>query len=229
MFAQKDSLNVEIDNNTIIVKKFDNSNLEDYKSQKEFNYEIEKVEKNPGYLAKIFNWLGRIILRFLEWIFGDSYGLSIFGFLIKIFPYLILATALFFLLRFFIKSNSNAIIQTKNNKAIVSISEEEDLIRTKDLPNLIKKAIEQKNFRLAVRFYYLMILKQLENKDVISWEQQKTNEDYIKEISKKNIKKSFINLTRLYDFVWYGNFDINEFEFAKVEADFQRTNKLISK
>ena len=102
------------------------------------------------------------------------------------------------------------------------------MIKNKDLFKLIKQAIELKNYRLAVRYYYLNILKQLEGKQLIVYEQQKTNEDYINEISKENIKKSFEKLTRLYDFVWYGNFDINELEFGRVEADFENVNNLIN-
>jgi len=80
---------------------------------------------------------------------------------------------------------------------------------------------------LAIRFYYLNIIKQLEDNELIIWEQQKTNEDYIQEISKENIKASFKDLTRLYDFVWYGNFEIDESKFVKVAANFEATTNLI--
>ncbi len=93
----------------------------------------------------------------------------------------------------------------------------------------MQKAIAQKNYRLAVRYSYLNVLKQLEEKEIISWEQQKTNKDYIQEISEKNIKNSFEKLTRLYDFVWYGKFQINHIEFAKVQANFEKATILINK
>ena len=47
-------------------------------------------------------------------------------------------------------------------------------------------------------------------------------------ISKENIKASFKDLTRLYDFVWYGNFEIDESKFVKVAANFEATTNLIN-
>jgi disulfide oxidoreductase YuzD len=125
--------------------------------------------------------------------------------------------------------NSNSIVTASKNTPIVSITDEEELIKTKDISKFIEKAIQQKNYRLAVRYYYIHILKQLEQQQFISWEQQKTNDDYSNEISEETIQSSFIKLTRLYDFVWYGNFAINEIEFAKIETDFIEINHLIHK
>ena len=109
----------------------------------------------------------------------------------------------------------------------MSITEDEALIKNKNLSNFIQKAIAQKNYRLAVRYYYLLLLQQLEVKELIIWEQQKTNDDYIHEISETNLKSSFSKVTRLYDFVWYGNFEINELEFGSVEAEFEQIKNLI--
>jgi len=135
---------------------------------------------------------------------------------------------LFLLIKFFLKVNSNSIVSNASNNPVVSITEDEALIKHKDLLKLIKQAIDQKNYRLAIRFYYLNIIKQLEENELITWEQQKTNEDYIQEISKENIKSSFKDLTRLYDFVWYGNFEIDETKFVKVAANFEATTNLIN-
>lgn len=229
LVAQSNSSKLKSDKSAVEQKKFDKKALDNYKSKKEFNYNEQKKQTEPTFLERALNWLGRKFFRLLEWVFGVKYAQGIFSFILKALPYLILIAVLLLMLKFFLKVNSKNIIETNNNKPIVSITEEEELIRNEDLPKLIQQAIEQKNFRLAVRFYYLMILKKLEGKELIVWEQQKTNEDYIKEISKKSIQNSFSNLTRLYDFVWYGNFDINEVEFSKIESDFQEANRVISK
>ena len=177
----------------------------------------------------MFNWLGRQLFRFLEWIFGVKYAKGLFASILSALPYIILGIVLFILLKLFLKVNLKSSSIISKNNPVVSITEEEELIKSKDISKLIQQASQQKNYRLAVRYYYLNVLKQLENKELIIWEQQKTNEDYIKEISQKNIQHSFTNLTRLYDFVWYGNFVINETEFARVEQDFIKANNLIHK
>jgi len=230
LFAQTDSLIVKNDRSSSIVKKkFDTKNLEKYKTDTDFNYEEENVNKEPTFLERVFNWLGRQLFRFLEWIFGVKYAKGLFASILSALPYIILGIVLFILLKLFLKVNLKSSSIISKNNPVVSITEEEELIKSKDISKLIQQAIQQKNYRLAVRYYYLNVLKQLENKELIIWEQQKTNEDYIKEISQKNIQHSFTNLTRLYDFVWYGNFVINETEFARVEQDFIEANNLIHK
>lgn len=228
-FAQTDSLTIKNDKSSIVQKKFNQQNLEKYKADTDFLYEEETAIKEPTFLERVFNWLGRKFLQFLEWIFGVKYAKGLFGTILSALPYVIAGIVLFLLFKFFLKINTNSILTTSKNKPIVSITEEEELIKNKDILKLIKQAIQQKNFRLAVRYYYLNILKELENKELIVWEQQKTNEDYSKEISQPTIQKSFINLTRLYDFVWYGNFTINEVEFPSVESDFIKATNLINK
>jgi len=226
-FGQKDSVVVKSDKSKLVQKKFEAKNLEKYKADKEFNYEENANDENSSFFRKLFSWLGRQLSRLFEWVFGVKYAKGILGSILSALPYVIAALVLFLLLKFFLKVNSNAIVTNVKNKPLVSISEEEEFIKNKDISLLIQQAIEQKNYRLAVRYSYLNTLKQLENNQRIVWEQQKTNEDYIKEISSQNIKNSFENLTRLYDFVWYGNFDINNAEFLQIELDFKEVNNLI--
>jgi len=227
-FAQADSLTVKKDKSSIVQKKFDAKALDKYKSDKDFDYSENEVAKDPTLIERVFNWLSRQLLRFLEWIFGVKYAKGIFGTILRAIPYIIVGILLFLLIKFFLKVNSNSIVSNASNNPIVSITEDEALIKHKDLLKLIKQAIDQKNYRLAIRFYYLNIIKQLEDNELIIWEQQKTNEDYIQEISKENIKASFKDLTRLYDFVWYGNFEIDETKFVKVAANFEATTNLIN-
>jgi len=228
-FCQVGSLVIKNDKKTIVQKKFNSSNLEKYKNDKDFNYQEDVVNEDPSIFEKIFSWFGRQLLRFLEWLFGVEYAKGIFASILSAIPYLIAAIVLFLILKFFLKVNSKSIVNSAKNEAIVSFSEEEEVLKNKDILKLIDDAILQKNYRLAVRYSYLNILKHLENKEFIVWEQQKTNEDYIKEIKPVLLKQSFVNLTRLYDFVWYGNFGINETEFVQIESDFKQTHNLIVK
>ena len=111
--------------------------------------------------------------------------------------------------------------QTKNKKAEINLSDEEQLIKNEDLNELISKAIATNNYRLAIRYYYLLILKKLAAKDLIDWQQDKTNEDYLKEIESNDLKASFKRSTVLYDFIWYGNITIDSLEFSKAQAEFE--------
>ncbi|MGO1584557.1 MAG: DUF4129 domain-containing protein, partial [Mesonia sp.] len=93
-------------------------------------------------------------------------------------------------------------------------------IENKDIEALIKEAIAKGDLRLAVRYYYLLILRELKDNQFIAYEQEKTNEDYLKEIKSSQLSSPFEKLTHLYDFVWYGNFSINSQQYKTAEEDF---------
>ncbi len=224
-FAQQDSLKVNYDTVTIQQKKFDTEHLDAYKADQDFNYEV--LKHKPTALERFFNWLKRILLKVLQAIFGNEAAQGIFAIIVRVLPYIAAVIVLFLILKFFLNVNFSNIISGKTNKAVITLTEDEELIKNEDLSKLIQKAIDQQNYRLAVRYYYLFALQKLSNKELIDWQQQKTNEDYIKEIKTTPLKDKFAASTHLYDFVWYGNFDINEFEFARAEREFHELTKLI--
>lgn len=216
--AQKDSLVVQYDKSDVQLKKFDNEQLNDYRSNSDFDYTIH--ESKPTIFSRIWTWFKRMLMKILSWLFGVEEATGILAIILKIIPYLVLLLVLGLLIKFFLKVNMNTIISGKTEKASVLLTEDEEIISNKDIQSLIDKAINQKNYRLAVRYYYLLVLQKLQENELIEWEPQKTNEDYIKEIKQKTIIDRFKNATYLYDFVWYGNFEINELEFAKVASNF---------
>ncbi len=216
--AQKDSLVVQYDKSDVQLKKFDNEQLENYRNDKEFDYAEHKSK--PTILGRIWAWFKRVLTKILSWLFGVEEAVGILAGILRIIPYVILLLILGLLIKFFLKVNMNTIISGKKEKGNVLLTEDEEIINDKNIQSLIDKAISQKNYRLAVRYYYLLVLQKLQENEVIDWEPQKTNEDYIKEIKQKTIIDKFKNLTYLYDFVWYGNFEINEVEFSKVTSSF---------
>ena len=113
------------------------------------------------------------------------------------------------------------------NKNAVGLSEEENIIRNENIDDLIQQAVADKNYRLAIRYSYLLILKLLSEKDIIAWELQKTNSDYLDEITKENLKTPFKASTRLYEYVWYGDFLIDEPKYQKAALAFNALRKNI--
>lgn len=223
VFSQEEKTEVQYDDTIIEQKKFDAQKIEDYKQKDEFIYIVEKRE--PTILEKIWDWLKRTIIKILSYIFDDiTPAVGFLRIVLKALPYVIAGLVLYFIIKFFLKVNARNIIDGKKNKPIVHLSEEEELIKDKDLPKLIQKAISEGNYQLAIRYYYLLLLKKLSDKDFISWQQEKTNEDYIKELSsKKQLHSDFKKLTYLYDYVWYGEFSIDKEKFLQEESNFKNT------
>jgi Domain of unknown function (DUF4129) len=86
-------------------------------------------------------------------------------------------------------------------------------INTIKFESELDKAIRLKNYKLAVRIMYLEVLKTLNDKQLIDWNKNKTNLDYVKEIKNTNLKADFRQITNSFDYVWYGNFNIDASTF----------------
>ena len=90
-----------------------------------------------------------------------------------------------------------------------------------DLDEAIRKHVEKKQFRLAIRLLYLKVINQLKRKEFIQFSQEKTNIDYLRELTNKDLKKDFASVTSIYNHVWYGDVEIAEGKFLKFEKSFQ--------
>lgn len=197
---------------------FEEESLEEYKEQDAFNYlEEEQVE---SWWSKFKRWLFNIFDTIWNFLFGDIEARGFVGFLLKSIPYLVIGGIVALIVWLFIKLNPGKGLGAKNKEQEIFLSEEQEIIENKDIEALIKEAIAKGDLRLAVRYYYLLILRELKDNQFIAYEQEKTNEDYLKEIKSSQLSSPFEKLTHLYDFVWYGNFSINSQQYKTAEEDF---------
>ncbi|GAA3576755.1 DUF4129 domain-containing protein [Snuella lapsa] len=224
-FAQQDSLALKYDDSNLKVQEISTKDLEDYKSKKAFNY--TETENRGAVLDKLYNWLYNMLLKILEAIFGVGPATGIAKFILKLIPYLLLGILIFILIKFFLKVNYKRIVHNTPKKANIQFTEEEIIIKHNNIQTLIDQAIAQNNYRLAIRYLYLLALKHLDESERISWEQQKTNEDYIKEIKAPIVKDHFITVTRIYDYVWYGEFNVDALKFGTLQPAFTNLIKSI--
>lgn len=89
----------------------------------------------------------------------------------------------------------------------------------------IQQTLEKENYRLAVRFYYLWIIQQLSDDGSITFSKDKTNQTYVRELTQNNrispdLAAGFKTCTRLYEYVWFGNFDVDKSRFEEIEPQF---------
>ena len=227
LFSQEKITGIRIDSSQVIQKKFDQKVLESFKTQDDFNYSIAPNEANV--FERIWAWLGRVVKRMLSFIFDDiGPAVGVLAAIVKAIPWIVLGLLLFFILKFFFKVNTRNATDVLETIPSIQLTNDEELINNMQLNELIAQAIQVKDYRLAVRFHYLLILQKLTDKELIVWQQEKTNEDFIREVAKLKIASDFIEITQLYDFVWYGNFEINEPEFLKATTLFNTLkNKIL--
>lgn len=205
------------DSSSIDIKHFNAKHLRDYKKQSDFNYQTA-IQK-PSILERIYNWFIKMAQQFLTWLFGVEKATGILRNFFVIIPYLILGLCLFVVTKFFIKINVNQLSRGSiSNARNVQVFDEESLLKSEDLDKLLHKAVADGDFRLAIRFDYLKILKQLSITNLIVWKQQKTNEDYYHELSDFKLKPIFKQSTLMYDCVWYGNFRVDKVHYQYIKS-----------
>lgn len=97
---------------------------------------------------------------------------------------------------------------------------EVDDIFTTDLKAEILKAEQKQNYRLAIRFHYLHLLKLLSHHSFIKYTHDATNMEYLSQLYSKPFYASFFKVTRDYEYAWYGETDVNNEQYKNVVAEF---------
>ena len=121
-----------------------------------------------------------------------------------------------------------SLFKRESLKAATPGKEEEIILDPLSYDKLISEAREKKNFRLATRYLYLKALQSLVQAGVVHFAPEKTNDMYVKELEGKSYQADFASLTRSYEYVWYGRFEINENIFTRLLNtfnEFHQTSK----
>jgi hypothetical protein len=89
-----------------------------------------------------------------------------------------------------------------------------------DFPTQLREAEEAGNLRLAVRLGYLALLKQLSDANLITWQPDKTNQTYLREVASQRpaLRSPFAELTRQFEYVWYGELPLTPAQYAEARA-----------
>jgi hypothetical protein len=119
----------------------------------------------------------------------------------------------------------------RGKKSVAATPLPED-IHSIDFDQMIAQALGQGDFRLAVRLHYLLVLKQLTDKELIKWRNWKTNEDYTREVAQlgnADLRLGFNQATLVFDYVWYGHFEVDDQNYPSLKALFERFGNQITK
>jgi hypothetical protein len=113
------------------------------------------------------------------------------------------------------------------NSVELDLEKIEENLHVVELDPHIKQAIAQKQFGLAIRLYYLAIVKELSAKAVIVWKRDKTNRAYLNEMRDHVHFPNFKTMTGIYERVWYGDSPIDEPIFMMIEPAFKDLLKIL--
>jgi hypothetical protein len=218
-----------LDSLEVLPIEFNPSVLERFHKDPDYDYYDHLEEKEPSLWQQFKNWLGNLWRNLWKSIFGNNYAENGFlKFMYQALPYIIIAVALGFIIWVFYKLNPGAAWLEDPEAGEVFYTEEEEIIKTGNIHELIDQALAQKNFRLAVRYSYLYIIQQLSERELIQYQFDKTNSDYLNELKNTPLENSFTRVTNLYDHTWYGNFEVSEKEYFQVRPIFNDLENIIA-
>ena len=103
---------------------------------------------------------------------------------------------------------------------INSDNELDDRPMETDLERYLREALERGDFRMAVRIYYLMLLKALHDGGKIEWRKEKTNRDYLIELYQHPQFHRLNNSTLVFEYVWYGECKVDSNTFSAIKPGF---------
>jgi hypothetical protein len=115
-------------------------------------------------------------------------------------------------------------------RALVATINAEDIhdISQLDTEQLIQKANNAHDYRLAIRLYFLHLLKKLNENGVIIWTKDKTNRDYLSELFLKGYYVDEVRrLTLAYERVWYGEHIPTEERYHELKKEFLEMNQRV--
>jgi hypothetical protein len=212
---------VKIDSTGRLYERTINDDLNKKYTGEDFNYDV-KTGESQNLLSRFFNWIG----RGLKNVFGINLSPETLK-LLEYFIYFIMGGLVIYLLvRVLVNEKFNSIF-TKKAKTVFDIDLAEQHIESLDLDALLKTALANKDYRLAVRYQFLRVLKRLSQKDIIDWHFDKTNLDYQNEIKQQHLQSGFKEVAYLYDYIWYGEQPINEIKYNAAKQKFKILNNLI--
>ncbi len=105
-------------------------------------------------------------------------------------------------------------------KTSVTQKEEDIITDPSAYDKMISQAVVNKNYRLAIRYLYLQALQNLSGKGALQLSTDKTNNEYITELSGKPYQNDFAAITLSYEYVWYGKFDISEDTYNRLMREY---------
>jgi hypothetical protein len=186
------------------------STIRDLKSRKEFAYANDpSFWKEPEVEMSATNRKG--FWDYFYDLFSSKYT--------KIFAYgILIAFFLFIMYRIVVVNKLFLFYSSK--KAKTEEADGDADITDSNLDDKIKQAIAAGEHRMAVRYMYLKALSQLNEKNWIRYHADGTNYEYVSQMSGRKLASEFSSLTRVYDYMWYGEFTVTDEQFDIIHKNF---------
>ena len=215
-------VNIEIVNDTLNI---DTTNItpRNFNNLKEkYNgndYVYERNKEKSGWWSRLKQWISDKIQNLFN-IKNKGQASKITDIAIKTGGVILFILVIYFIFRAVVNKEGSWIFGKSSDKNIIPVTDLETNIHATNFLELIADAEHKLNYRLAIRYYYLWLLKKLATAELINYDVEKTNNDYKQEIENQQLKDEFNYTSYLYNYIWYGEFDVNDEQFYKAKQAF---------
>lgn len=224
MFAAKDTVAIPFDSSAIELRTPDPSMQEDIYADDEWKYitEAPKADKEKSFFDRLLDNILKSLFDQMSSSSADGDPSGGTNWWTIFFIILGVGLIVFFVIKA-TGTGGNLLFKGKSQrKEKVDASLEDVDIHAIDYDAEIAAAKTKNDYRLAVRLWFLRSLKDMTDRELIKWKMDKTNSDYYYELSGNKLQKEFGAVSLVYDYVWYGDFEINELKYNSVEGDLRK-------
>ena len=216
---------LKIDKNTTLIKRHFPSDFKAKYDNAQFVYEYNAEAATLSWWDRFKRWLAEKLLNYFR---SSKEAGNFVSILFKTLYILAILLVVYFIAKALINKEGNWIFGRKSSALGVDTEQLEKQLLETNFDSLIAKAVAKADYRLAIRYHYLKTLKLLAKKNIIQWEFEKTNRDYYYEIANKATKEQFAYISYIYNYSWYGEFEVNDTIYNDANSAFQKLFKLIS-
>ena len=220
IFTEKD---IQVDTASIQLKTFE-KNFKSKYTDDNFVYEFKSKEKNAWDRFK--EWLAGIFRNIFS-LSNKETSMNFVEVLMKVLAVLVVIFVIYLIVKSIMNKEGRWIFGKNSDKKIIDYTEIEKNIHSIDFEKLIKNTLKSGEKRLSIRYYYLWLLKKMSHNEIIVWDIEKTNSDYLYEIKNQNQKEEFAYLSYLYNYIWYGEFNMDDDTFTKAKNSFEKAIQAI--
>jgi len=206
--AVRDAAGVPADASAVLPRTVPPEKLEKFRQDPDFRYDRENVA-----VLSIWDW----IAAWLRNRFGDAFKRFDDAIVRKVVNYaiygIVVMTLMYVVIKLFGADLRGVFFTPK--KRVLSDAAVEDMEQV-DFEALIAQFMEKRDYRRVVRLMYNKTLKELSALNLIRWKIDKTNGEYCAELAGSPLLHDFTELTRIFEYIWYGNFDLSADSFPAV-------------
>lgn len=172
-------------------------------------------------IARLRNWLSDLMPQ-SNYEFKETFYYILGGIAVIILVYIVYK--LIYSKNAFFRKDKNEGEDTESDELTYV---EKNLMNT-NLQPYLKDAVTNQDFSLAIRYLQLLNIQKLAEAELIKWKYSKTNSDFANEIDNNLLKKDFQQCTRIFEYVWFGDFQLNQPDFERYQQDFKQFQSKIS-